>query len=196
MSTAPCSSALPPAVPAGDADEDDDGEADHPGGHPAVQQQHGEGEGGAGAGAAPPAVAAEGDEMADDDAGEHGEGPADGAGREEGVLPGERPVEAGAQDERRRAATISGGQRGPGQLPVGVVARQFGSRGPRGERAGAAGADARAPRAGGELPGPPVRARRARSRPAARAVPPGPGIRAVACPAPGSRLPARTGGLP
>ena len=71
------------------------------GGHPAVEQQDGEGEGGAGAGAAPPAVAAEGDQVADDDAGQHGQRPADGAGREERVAAGEGPVEAGAEDERR-----------------------------------------------------------------------------------------------
>lgn len=75
--------ALAPAVPAGDADQDHDGEADEAGGHPAVQEQHREGEGGAGAGAAPPAVAAECDEMADDDAGEDRERPARGAVREE-----------------------------------------------------------------------------------------------------------------
>jgi hypothetical protein len=35
--------ALPPAVPPGYADQDDDGEADHAGGHPAVQQEDGRG---------------------------------------------------------------------------------------------------------------------------------------------------------
>src|SRR5207253_2539346 len=77
----------------------DDGEADHPGGHPAVQQEHGEGEGGAGARAAPPAGAAERHQVADDDAGQHGQRPADGTGREECVVFAEGAVEAGAEDE-------------------------------------------------------------------------------------------------
>ncbi|ESU47394.1 hypothetical protein P376_4633 [Streptomyces sp. HCCB10043] len=83
---------LPPAVPAGGPDEHHDGEADQDGRQPAVQQEHGEGEGGAGAGAAPPAVAAEGHQMADDDPGEHGEGPADHPVREERLALLDGPV--------------------------------------------------------------------------------------------------------
>ncbi len=90
---------LPPAVPAGGSDEDHDGEADQDGREPAVQQEHGEGEGGAGAGAAPPPVAAEGDQVADDDAGEDGERPADRPVREERVAPLDRPVRADRQQE-------------------------------------------------------------------------------------------------
>ncbi len=140
---------VPPAAPAGYADQDDDGEADHAGRDPAVEQQDRQGEGGAGAGAAPPAGAAEHDQMADDDAGEHGQRPAGGAGREERVAAGERPVEAGAQhegggrDDRR-------GQRGPGQVPFAVGVRaDGGGAGPRRRGTGAgdpaSGAAARCP---------------------------------------------------
>ncbi len=117
--------ALAPAVTAGYADEDDDGEADHPGGHPAVQQQDGEGEGRAGARAAPPAGTAERDQVADDDADQDGQRPAGGTGRKERVVPGEGPVEAGAQDEPGRRDDRRG-QRGPGQLLLGLVARHVG----------------------------------------------------------------------
>ncbi|MGX1250026.1 hypothetical protein RKD48_002537 [Streptomyces ambofaciens] len=57
--------------------------------------------------------------MADDDAGQHGQGPADGAGREEGVSVAERPVETGAQDEGG-GRDDGPGQRGPGQVPFTV----------------------------------------------------------------------------
>ncbi len=102
---------LPPAVPAGGADEDDDGEADQAGGHPAVQDQHGEGEGGAGARAAPPAVAAEGHEVADHDAGEDGEGPAGRPAGEQGVALAHGAVEAGGERDAREGHD-DGGQPG------------------------------------------------------------------------------------
>ncbi|CAM5499778.1 hypothetical protein SALBM217S_05430 [Streptomyces griseoloalbus] len=111
--------ALPPAAPAGYADQHDDGEADHAGRDPAVGEQHGEGEGRAGARAAPPAGAAQHHEVADDDAGEHRQRPADRAGREEGVPSGEGAQEAGAEDEAGRRDD-RGGQRGPGRVPFGL----------------------------------------------------------------------------
>ena len=116
---------LPPAMTTGYADEDDDREADHPGGHPAVQQQHGEGEGRAGARTAPPAGTAERHQVADDDTDQDRERPAGGAGRKKRVVPGERPVEARAQDERGRRDDRRG-QRGPGHLLLGLVARHVG----------------------------------------------------------------------
>ncbi len=88
---------LPPAVASGHTDEDDHDQADQARGHPAVEEQHGEGEGRAGTGAAPPAVAAERDQMADDYPGEHGERPAGAPVREEGVPPAHRPVETGRE---------------------------------------------------------------------------------------------------
>ncbi len=119
--------ALAPAVAAGYADQDDHGEADHPGGDPAVEQQDAEGEGGARAGAAPPAGAAEGDQVADDDAGQDGQRPADRAGREERVVAGERPEEAGAEDERGRGHHPCR-QGGPAQMASGLAAGQSGGR--------------------------------------------------------------------
>ncbi|CAM5310249.1 hypothetical protein STANM309S_02206 [Streptomyces tanashiensis] len=91
--------ALAPAVPAGGADEGDDGERDESRGHPAVQQEDGEGEGGAGAGAAPPAVPAEGDQVADDEAGEDGEGPAGDAAGEESVAGADGSLEPGDEHD-------------------------------------------------------------------------------------------------
>ncbi len=102
---------LPPAVPAGGADEHDDGEADQDGGQPAVEEQDGEGEGRAGARAAPPAVAAEGDQVADDDAGQDRQRPADGASREERLTFAEGPDHT--RDEREARHGDEGrGQRG------------------------------------------------------------------------------------
>ncbi|MBM7093777.1 hypothetical protein JTP67_35800, partial [Streptomyces sp. S12] len=64
--------------------------------------------------------------MADDDAGEHGEGPADGAGREEGVAAGEGVQESGAQDEAG-GRDDRRGQRGPGQVAFAVGVGQRGT---------------------------------------------------------------------
>ncbi len=92
---------LPPAVAPGGADQQHHGQADQDGGHPAVQQQYGEGQRGAGAGAAPPAVAAERDQVADDDAGQYGEGPAGRAAGEQRAPPGHHPGDARQQRQCR-----------------------------------------------------------------------------------------------
>ncbi len=81
---------LSPAVPPRGADQQHDGDAHQDGGHPAVQQEDGEGQGRARARAAPPAVAAEGDQVAHDDTGQDRQGPADGAFREQGPAGAER----------------------------------------------------------------------------------------------------------
>ncbi len=107
---------LSPAVPAGGADQDDDGEADEGGGHPAVEQQDGEGQGGAGARAAPPAVPAEGDQMADDDAGEDRQRPAYGTAGEQRVTFAESDDDARGEREARHGDD-GRGQRGHDEPP-------------------------------------------------------------------------------
>lgn len=61
--------------------------------------------------------------MADDDAGQYRQRPADRAGREERVVAAERPVEAAAENERGHPDD-RGGQRGPGGVPFGIVTGQ------------------------------------------------------------------------
>lgn len=75
--------------------------------------------------------------MADDDAGQYRQRPADRAGREEGVVAAERPVEAAAEDERGHPDDRRG-QRGPGDVPFGFVTGRA-SATPCGEPAGTRG---------------------------------------------------------
>ncbi|GAA3082631.1 hypothetical protein GCM10020254_28790 [Streptomyces goshikiensis] len=86
-----------PAVPARGADQGDHRQRDESGRDPSVEEEGAEGEGGSRSGAAPPAVPAEGDEVADDDAGEQRERPAHRPAGKEGLTVGQRDDDAGEE---------------------------------------------------------------------------------------------------